>query len=164
MAVIDWARDARSIHDLVRALNPDPGAVASLDGDVVKVWRTRVAADDAAREDDRGRSHAPAAAEPPPPGTLPPGFENKVMHTTFRIGETAIMASDGCAEGPKFEGFSLSLSVPTEAEADRVFAALSKGGQVRMPLTKTFWSPYFGMVTDRFGVLWMIYVVPPGRG
>lgn len=102
--------------------------------------------------------------EPHPPGMVPPGFENKIMHASFRIGETTMMASDGCSPGkPSFEGFSLSLSVPTEAEADRAFAALSEGGQVRMPLTKTFWSPRFGMVADRFGVGWMINVVPPGQ-
>jgi PhnB protein len=100
--------------------------------------------------------------EPPPPGTVPAGYENKIMHTSFRIGQTTIMASDGCGEKTKFEGFSLSLSVPSEAEADRAFAALADGGQVRMPLTKTFWSPRFGMLEDRFGVGWMISVAPGG--
>jgi PhnB protein len=102
--------------------------------------------------------------EPHPPGMVPPGFEKKIMHTSFRIGETTVMASDGCAnEKPKFEGFSLSLSVRTEAEADRAFAALTEGGQVQMPLTKTFWSPRFGMLTDRFGVGWMVGVMAPGQ-
>ncbi len=96
--------------------------------------------------------------EPPPPGMLPPGFENRVMHTSFRIGSSVIMASDGCEEGQRFSGFSLSLAVATEAEADRFFAALSDGGQVQMPLEKTFWSPRFGMLTDRFGISWMINV------
>lgn len=97
--------------------------------------------------------------EPHPPGMVPPGFEDKIMHCSFRIGETTVMASDGCSAGkPKFEGFSLSLSVPDQAEAGRAFAALAEGGQVRMPLTKTFWSPCFGMVADRFGVSWMISV------
>ncbi len=95
--------------------------------------------------------------EPYPPGMLPPGFENKVMHCSFRIGETMLMASDGCsADKAKFDGFSLSLTVPNEAEASRVFAALAEGGEVRMPLGKTFWSPCFGMVADRFGIGWMI--------
>jgi len=99
--------------------------------------------------------------EPPQPGMVPPGFENKIMHTSFRIGQTTVMASDGCAaEKPNFQGFSLSLSVANETEADRAFAALSEGGQVRMPLTKTFWSPRFGMVEDRFGLGWMISVAP----
>jgi PhnB protein len=102
--------------------------------------------------------------EPPQPGMVPPGFENKIMHASFRVGETTVMASDGCAnEKPSFQGFSLSLSVPSETEADRIFAALSDGGQVRMPLAKTFWSPRFGMVADRFGVGWMISVVPAGQ-
>ncbi|HZN57629.1 MAG TPA: VOC family protein [Planctomycetota bacterium] len=99
--------------------------------------------------------------EPPPPGTVPPGFENKVLHATFRVGGTTIMASDGCGEGGTFEGFSLALSVPTEADANRAFAALAEGGEVRMPLAKTFWSPRFGMLTDRFGIGWMVSV--PGN-
>ena len=94
--------------------------------------------------------------EPPPEDRIPAGFENKVMHASFRIGDTRIMASDGCEESAKFEGFSLSLSLPTEAEAQRAFSALSEGGHVTMPLGKTFWSPCFGMLTDRFGIGWMI--------
>ena len=98
--------------------------------------------------------------DPLPPGMLQPGFENKVMHTCFRVGNNAIMASDGCKEGSNFSGFSLSLSVQTEAEADRVFALLANGGQIQMPLSKTFWSPRFGMLTDRFGVAWMVLLCP----
>lgn len=99
--------------------------------------------------------------EPPPPGRVPPGWDNKIMHTSFRIGQTTLMASDGCStEKAKFEDFSLSLSVATAAEADRAFAALAEGGRVKMPLAKTFWSPRFGMVEDRFGVDWMISVMP----
>jgi PhnB protein len=89
---------------------------------------------------------------------IPPGWESKVMHATFRLGGTTLMASDGCAEGSHFDGFSLSLATPTEAEAKQAFAALVEGGQVRMPLTKTFWSPCFGMVTDRFGIGWMVTI------
>ena len=97
--------------------------------------------------------------EPHPPGMVPPGAENNVMHVSFRIGDTTVMASDGCSTGQaNFQGFSLSLTVANEAEADRQFAALADGGQVQMPLAKTFWSPRFGMVTDRFGVGWMIIV------
>jgi PhnB protein len=97
--------------------------------------------------------------EPPQPGMVPPGFENKIMHANFRVGQTTVMASDGCsADKASFQGFFLSLSVPGETEADRAFAALADGGQVRMPLTKTFWSPRFGMVVDRFGIGWMISV------
>lgn len=97
--------------------------------------------------------------EPPQPGMVPPGSDNKVMHACFRIGDTAVMASDGhCAGGPSFQGFSLSLNAKDEAEAKRLFAALDDGGQVQMPLAKTFFSPSFGMVADRFGVSWMVVV------
>jgi PhnB protein len=94
---------------------------------------------------------------PPQPGMCPPGSDNKVMHASFHIGETILMASDGrCTGKPAFQGFSLSLIVPTEAEANQFFAALADGGQVQMPLAKTFFSARFGMVADRFGVSWMI--------
>jgi PhnB protein len=97
--------------------------------------------------------------EPPQAGMIPPGSDDKVMHTSLRIGDTIVMASDGRCEGaPSFQGFSLSLTVADEAEAERVFAALAEGGQVQMPLTKTFWSRRFGMLSDRFGVGWMISV------
>jgi len=97
--------------------------------------------------------------EPPQPGMVPSGSENKIMHASFRIGDTMLMASDGhCTGQTNFQGFSESLTVANEAEADRKFAALAEGGQVQMPLTKTFWSPRFGMVTDRFGVGWMVSV------
>ena len=100
------------------------------------------------------------APEAPPPGTLPPGSENKIMHSSFRIGETVVMASDGHCKGkPVFTGFSLTITVPDTATADRLFSALGDGGQVQMPLAKTFFSPRFGMVADRFGVSWMIYTV-----
>ena len=91
-------------------------------------------------------------------GRLPPGFENKVMHASFRIGETSLMASDGDEEGARFGGFSLSLTLADEAEAQRAFAALSAGGVVKLPLSKTFWSPCFGMLTDAFGIDWMLSV------
>ena len=96
--------------------------------------------------------------EPPPPGMLQAGFEDKVMHATIRIGGAVIMASDGCDDKTRFDGFRLSLALPTEADANRAFAGLSDGGEVQMPLAKTFWSPCFGMVTDRFGVGWMVTV------
>jgi len=97
--------------------------------------------------------------EPPQPGMVPPGSENKIMHASFCIGDTTLMASDGhCTGQTNFQGFSESLTVANEAEADGKFAALAEGGQVQMPLTKTFWSPRFGMVTDRFGVGWMVSV------
>jgi PhnB protein len=97
--------------------------------------------------------------EPPAAGMVPPGAENKVMHVAFRIGDTMVLASDGqCLGQPSFQGFALSLTVPNDAEAGRVFAALGAGGKVQMPLAKTFFSSRFGMVADRFGVTWMILV------
>jgi PhnB protein len=98
--------------------------------------------------------------EPPQPGCVPPGAENKVMHSSFRIGDSTVMASDSrCTGQPSFQGFSLSITVSSEAEADRLFNAIADGGQVQMPLNKTFFSPRFGMVADRFGVSWMIVVM-----
>ena len=99
--------------------------------------------------------------EPPPPGTVPPGFENKIMHGSMRVGETTIMVSDGCDEESQISGFSLALSDESEAEVRRMFEALADGGIVEMPLDQTFWSPLFGMLTDRFGVGWMVSV--PGQ-
>lgn len=99
--------------------------------------------------------------EPPPPGCMPPGNEDKIMHAAFRIGGSTVMASDGMAAGsPKFEGFSLSVNAKDEADAEKKFSALSQGGKVTMPLGKTFFAKSFGMVTDRFGVGWMIIVEP----
>ena len=98
--------------------------------------------------------------EPPAPGMCPPNFEEKIMHASFRIGETTLMASDGQATGrPVFKGISLSLTVSSDAEATRLFNALGDGGQIQMPLTKTFYSSLFGMVADRFGVSWMVMVM-----
>jgi len=97
------------------------------------------------------------APEPPPPGRLPPGSENKVMHATLNIGGAIVMASDGMNSGAtEFKGFSLSLGYSSETEAQRAFNALADGGRIDMPLGKTFWSACFGMVTDRFGVQWMV--------
>jgi PhnB protein len=100
--------------------------------------------------------------EPMPEGVLQPGFENKVMHAEFSIGNVWVMASDGCNDVEKFSGFRIALNVPGEDEAQRIFAALaSNGGKVDMPLTKTFWSPLYGQVTDQFGVGWMVML--PGE-
>jgi PhnB protein len=97
--------------------------------------------------------------EPPAPGMVPPGSENKIMHLCMRIGDANIMASDGhCTGQTNFQGFSLSLTAADETDAKRKFTALAEGGQVQLPLAKTFWSPCFGMVADRFGVPWMITV------
>ena len=107
-------------------------------------------------------------APPPPPGTsqcmVTPGSENKVMHAAIRIGETTVLLSDGrCGGQPNFQGFSLSLQPKDEAEAKRLFAALADGGQVQMPMDKTFFASCFGMVADRFGVSWMVYVALCGN-
>ncbi len=101
--------------------------------------------------------------QPAQPGMVPPGFENKIMHVSFRVGETTLMASDGCEAGnTKFEGFSLSLAVHDEASATRAFNALAQGGKIKMPLMKTFWSPMFGMLEDKFGIGWMVSIPGPG--
>jgi PhnB protein len=99
--------------------------------------------------------------DPLPPGMVPDGWEKKVMHSAFRIGDSLIMASDGCEPGSDFKGFSLSITVTDEADADKFFNALGDGGKVDMPLGKTFWSPRFGMVTDKFGITWMVNFEPP---
>lgn len=97
----------------------------------------------------------------PEPAQCPPGSGNKVMHAHLRIGNTDFMASDGrCTGKPNFQGFALSLTVLNEGEAEKRFTALADGGQVEMPLAATFFSPSFGMITDRFGVTWMIVVNP----
>jgi PhnB protein len=99
--------------------------------------------------------------ESPEPAQVPPGADNKVMHAAMRIGETTVMASDGNCNGkPGFQGVSLTITAPDVARADKLFAALADGGQVQMPLSKTFFAPRFGMVADRFGVSWMIIVMP----
>lgn len=96
--------------------------------------------------------------QPMPPGSIPKGFENKVMHASLRIGDSIVMASDGNDEEAGFSGFSLSLTCASAEEAQHAFRALSEGGGVGMPLAKTFWSPCFGMLTDRFGIGWMVTV------
>ena len=82
---------------------------------------------------------------------------NSIMHASFKIGETEVMASDGMGGGKaEFKGFSLSISAPSDAEAKRLFNALADGGNVQMPMDKTFFASAFGMVADRFGVSWMV--------
>lgn len=100
------------------------------------------------------------APDPPPPGMLPPGSEDRVMHAEIAIGDAVLMVSDGgCAGSATFSGFAVSLPATDAAQARRWFDALAAGGQVRMPLGPTFWSPAFGMLQDRFGVPWMIGVM-----
>jgi PhnB protein len=96
--------------------------------------------------------------EATPPGTLAPGFEHKIMHATFTIAGNTLMASDSFDENTSFSGFKLSLSLPTQAETERAFDLLAEGGSIQMPLAKTFWSPSFGILTDRFGLGWMISI------
>ncbi len=97
--------------------------------------------------------------EPSPPGTLPPGSEDKVMHASLLIGESMLMLSDGhCSGQPDFAGFSMAIGAADVAQAEKLFNALADGGKVQMPLGKTFWSPAFGTLTDRFGVGWMVNV------
>jgi PhnB protein len=99
--------------------------------------------------------------EPPQPGPGGPVPGEKILHAEFRVGDTTVLVSDGhCSGKPTFVGFGLALNPPTEADASHLFHALADGGQVTMPLAKTFFSPAFGMVTDKFGVLWMIMVRP----
>ena len=103
--------------------------------------------------------HFEEAPDQPPEGMLAPGWDKKVMHASIRIGETMVMMSDGCGpEDGGFDGFRLSLCPENEDHAKKFFAALSDGGSVEMPLGKTFWSPCYGMCTDKFGVGWMVNI------
>ena len=99
------------------------------------------------------------APGPNDPNCQPPRNPNGVMHSSFKLGDQRVMASDGNGGGkPEFKGFSLTLAVDTEGEADKLFASLGEGGQVQQPLIPTFFSPKFGMVQDKFGVGWMVLV------
>jgi PhnB protein len=99
--------------------------------------------------------------DPCPDGMLPAGWDDKVMHSSFRVGDSVLMATDGMSAAPAtFEGITLSVTAKTPDEADRLFDALGNGGQVTMPIGPTFWSPRFGMLKDRFGVAWMVNATP----
>ena len=99
------------------------------------------------------------------PEPCSPENGEKIMHASVRIGETTVLVSDGrCTGQPNFQGFALSLTVSDESQAERLFATLGDGGRVQVPMAQTFFSPRFGMVVDRFGVLWMIYVAPSRAG
>ena len=101
------------------------------------------------------------APQSPEAGTCPPNSSDKVMHASLRIGENTVMVSDGrCAGAASFQGFNLTLTARDDDEAERLFAAVGKGGQVQVPLAKTFFSSRFGMLADRFGVAWMVIVAP----
>jgi PhnB protein len=93
----------------------------------------------------------------PDQSMITPGNADNVMHSRIHIGDTAVLMSDGrCTGKTNFHGIALAISVKSEAEAENTFAALADGGQVQMPLGKTFFSPRFGMLADKFGVGWMI--------
>lgn len=93
----------------------------------------------------------------PEPTQIPPASADKVMHASVRIGETEVMMSDGhCTGKPEFKGFGLTITAKDGTEAQRLFGALSNGGTVQMPLAKTFFAEHFGMVFDKFGVMWMV--------
>ena len=95
--------------------------------------------------------------ENPEPGHMPPNSGEKVMHAAFRVGDTQVLASDGmCAGAPSFQGFGLTLNAKDDAEAEKLFAAVGKGGKVQQPLVKTFFASKFGMVADKFGIMWMV--------
>jgi PhnB protein len=95
--------------------------------------------------------------ESPDQAHIPPGSGEKVMHAAFHVGETQVLASDGhCAGKPSFQGFGLALNARSDAEAEKLFGAVGKGGQVLQPLTKTFFASKFGMVADKFGIMWMV--------
>jgi len=99
--------------------------------------------------------------DPLPEGMLKEGFERKIMHSEFTIGSTRILASDGCNDKEKFDGFRIALSAHNKETAEHLFEALSQGGRVDMPLGPTFFSPLYGQVTDQFGLGWIIIV--PGE-
>jgi PhnB protein len=97
--------------------------------------------------------------EAPDKSMISPGSEEKVMHSAVQVGDSTVLMSDGrCTGKPNFNGIALTISAKTEAEADKLFNGLAEGGQVTMPLAKTFFSPKFGMVADKFGVGWMVLV------
>jgi PhnB protein len=101
--------------------------------------------------------HFKDCPEPQQSSMISPDSKDKVMHAALKIGDSTVFASDGRSTGTtNFQGISLSLDAKDEADAKRLFGALAEGGQVQMPLTKTFFSPSFGMVADKFGVGWMV--------
>ena len=102
--------------------------------------------------------------EAPDPAVVPADWQDKVMHCNFSVGQSQLMASDGrgdASEADRVQGCALSLTLDSEAQAQRYFNALAEGGTVTMPFQATFWSPGFGMVTDRFNVPWMVMVAGP---
>jgi PhnB protein len=105
-----------------------------------------------------GKLHLMTHAESPMAAQTPPGSANRIMHARLELEGRLLMASDSMVGQPTggMKGFSLSLIYATVAEAQRMFAALAEGGQVTMPIAKTFWAEAFGMLVDRFGTPWMV--------
>ncbi|QIG47311.1 VOC family protein [Nordella sp. HKS 07] len=90
-------------------------------------------------------------------GAPPAHSAEKIMHSEFKVGDSLIMATDGmCSGNTNFTGISLALQAKDDAEAKKIFDALSQGGKVQQPLIKTFFASSFGMVADKFGVGWMV--------
>lgn len=96
-------------------------------------------------------------ANSPMANQVPPEWRDKVMHAHMTVGNSVLMGSDAPPQHfQKPQGFSVSIGVKTVEEGERIFKALSENGAVQMPFQKTFWSPGFGMLTDRFGIPWMV--------
>lgn len=89
--------------------------------------------------------------------------DDKIMHATLKVGDTHIMAADNMAPDPFAVGGNIALSVGTDdaGDAERMFNALAEGGRVTMPIAETFWAERFGMLTDKFGIDWMVNYEKP---
>ena len=95
--------------------------------------------------------------ESPMGGQTPPGFAKKIMHTRIPVGNTMVMGSDAPPDRySKPQGFSVNVNCDKPEDADRIYNALSAGGQVTMPIQETFWAKRFGMFFDKFGIPWMV--------
>jgi PhnB protein len=95
---------------------------------------------------------------------VPPDWNDKVMHTSIKLGDGLLMGCDA-PQGlsTPIGGFQISVESKDEGEVKRIYEALKEGGSVQMPLAPTFWSPMFGMCTDRFGVAWMVAMLGPSE-
>ncbi len=99
------------------------------------------------------------SADTPLCDSMPAGMRDKIMHACIDLGDSLLMGSDWMSADPFQQptGFRVNISTPSTAEAKRLFESLSAGGQVHMPLEKTFFAPAFGMLKDKFGVPWMVH-------
>jgi len=96
-------------------------------------------------------------------GQVPPEWRQKIMHITLGVGQSQIMGADaqpGQSSGPA-KRFCMSINLKDTEEAKRIFNGLAEGGQIQMPLAPTFWAAQFGMLTDRFGIPWMVNCEAP---